>query len=278
MGSSGVGPTMQRTIEQLIGQVPARVMLLFRDLDEDLEIAYDADRPVVAASTIKLLVLARLYRAFAREQLDPRARVRIASDQVVPGSGILRWLAEPPPMTLRDLAVLMTIVSDNVAANALIDVLGFAAMEELVVELGLTGTALRRPFWGRAAYPGEPENLVTARDLATLLAALELGHIVPEGHWLDDLRMLLRAQQFRDIIPARLPEAVIVGNKTGTLPGSVHDAALLWAPFGRAVLVLLTSEVTDFEATRRALADLAKEIVDHWQQARQRGNSTRGGR
>ena len=278
MGSSGVGPTMQRTIEQLIGQVPARVMLLFRDLDEDLEIAYDADRPVVAASTIKLLVSARLYRAFAREQLDTRARVQIASDQIVPGSGILRWLAEPPPMTLRDLAVLMTIVSDNVAANALIDVLGFAAMEELVVKLGLTGTALRRPFWGRAAYPGEPENLVTARDLATLLAALELGHIVPEGHWLDDLRMLLRAQQFRDIIPARLPEAVIVGNKTGTLPGSVHDAALLWAPFGRAVLVLLTSEVTDFEATRRALADLAKEIVDHWQQARQRGNSTRGGR
>ncbi|MBO9360449.1 MAG: serine hydrolase [Thermomicrobium sp.] len=87
---------MQRTIEQLIGQVPARIMLLFRDLDEDLEITYDADRPVVAASTLKLLVLARLYRAFAREQLDPRARVQIASDQVVPGSGILRWLAEPP--------------------------------------------------------------------------------------------------------------------------------------------------------------------------------------
>ena len=58
---------MQRTIERFIGQVPARVMLLFRDLDEDLEIAYDADRRVVAASTIKLLVLARLYRAFARQ-------------------------------------------------------------------------------------------------------------------------------------------------------------------------------------------------------------------
>ncbi|MFN3337357.1 MAG: serine hydrolase, partial [Thermomicrobium sp.] len=170
-------------------------------------------------------------------------------------------------LTLRDLAALMVIVSDNTAANLLIERLGWSALAALATELGLAQTALRRRFMGRAALPGEEENVTSARDLTHLLASLEQGTIVPEGPWLQDLRTILTAQQFRDIIPARLPADVRVGNKTGSLPGFLHDAALLWAPHGRATLVLLARDVHDAELTRRALADLARIVYDEWRKA-----------
>lgn len=256
--------SLPRAIRLALEQVPARVSLSFCDLDRQWKIAHDADHPVTAASTIKLLVLVTLYRAFARGDLDPNESIALTPDAVVPGSGVLRWLRHRPTLTLRDLAVLMVIVSDNTASNLLIERLGWSAFAALATELGLAQTALRRRFAGRAALPGEEENVTSARDLAQLLASLEKGKIVPEGPWLEDLRTILTAQQFRDIIPARLPADVRVGNKTGSLPGFLHDAALLWAPHGRATLVLLARDVYDAELTRRALADLARAVYDEW--------------
>lgn len=253
-----------RAIELALERVPARVSLFFSDLDRQWEITHDADHPVTAASTIKLLILVTLYRAFARGDLDANELVAVTPDVVVPGSGVLRWLQQQPTLTLRDLAVLMVIVSDNTASNLLIDRLGWAAFTALASELGLAQTALRRRFAGRAALPGEEENVTSARDLAQLLVSVEKGEIIPEGPWLTDLRTILTAQQFRDIIPARLPADVRVGNKTGRLPGFLHDAALLWAPHGRATLVLLARDVHDAELTRRALADLARAVYDEW--------------
>ncbi len=256
--------SLPEAVWSALQQVPARVSLVFRDLDRHWEMTHDADRPVTAASTIKLLVLAALYRAFARGDLDPNEQVTPTPEAVVPGSGVLRWLQQRPTLTLRDLAVFMVIVSDNTASNLLLERLGWSAFATLTHELGLAQTALRRRFAGRAALPGEEENVTSARDLTQLLASLEQGKIVPEGLWLEDLRTILTAQQFRDIIPARLPAAVRVGNKTGSLPGFLHDAALLWAPHGRATLVLLSSDVRDSELTRRALADLARVVYNEW--------------
>ena len=255
---------MPTPVREAIEHVPGQVSLLARDLDRGWELSYQAEEPVTAASVIKLLILAEAYRQFATGEARPDELVSVEPESWVAGSGVLRWLRPGLPLTLRDLAVLMVIVSDNTASNLLIDRLGFERINGLARQLGLAQTVLARRFLGRAAQGDEPENLVSARDMATLLAALELGHVVPEGPLLQDLRQILKAQQFRDLIPGRLPEDAVIGNKTGSLPGHAHDAAIVWAPAGRLVLVLLSRDLVDQELGRRALCDLALACYRTW--------------
>jgi len=266
---------MTSTVREAIERVPGRVNLLARDLDRDWELSHQAEVPVTAASVIKLLILAELFRQFATGETRPDEPVRVEPESWVGGSGVLRWLRPGLPLTLRDLAVLMVIVSDNTASNLLIDRLGFECINDLAQRLGLEQTVLARKFLGRAAQGNEPENVISARDMAELLAALELGRIVPEGPMLQDLRQILKAQQFRDLIPGRLPEEAVIGNKTGSLPGHAHDAAIIWGPAGRLVMVLLSSGLVDQELGRRALCDLALACYRAW--VRRVGSAKRKG-
>ncbi len=256
--------TTPTVVREAIERVPGKVSLVARDLDRGWEISDRAGIPVIAASVIKLLILAEAYRQFETGEAHPEEPMRVEPASWVGGSGVLRWLQPGLRLTLRDLAVLMVIVSDNTASNLLIDRLSFERINGLAQRLGLEQTVLARKFLGRAAQAGEPENLVSARDLAELLSALELGQIVPEGPLLDDLRQILRAQQFRDVIPARLPAEAVIGNKTGSLPGHVHDTAIIWAPAGRLVIVLLSQSLVDQERGRRALCDLALACYRAW--------------
>lgn len=256
--------TMPAVVREAIERVPGKVSLVACDLERGWEISDRAEIPVTAASVIKLLILAEAFRQFEAGEAHPDELVRVEPESWVGGSGVLRWLRPGLPLTLRDLAVLMVIVSDNTASNLLIDRLSFERINSLARRLGLKQTVLARKFLGRAAQGDESENLVCARDLAELLSALELGHIVPEGPLLQDLRQILKAQQFRDVIPGRLPAEAVIGNKTGSLPGHVHDAAIIWAPAGRLVIVLLSQSLVDQELGRRALCDLALACYRAW--------------
>jgi len=251
-------------VREIIERFPGKVSLVARDLDQHWEIRYRDELPVTAASVIKLLILAEAYRQFETGEVSASETMQVNTEHWVSGSGVLRWLRAGLPLSLRDLAVLMVIVSDNTASNLLIDRLGIQRINGLARELGLQQTVLARKFLGRAAQENESENLVSARDMAALLTALELGRILAEGPLLQDVRQILQAQQFRAVIPARLPASAMVGNKTGSLPGLVHDAAIIWSENRRAVLVLLSSGLTDQELGRRMLSDLALACYQLW--------------
>lgn len=251
-------------IAERIARFPGQISLAASDLDRDWHLAFRADSTVPSASVIKLLILAELYRQASHGMLTLDTPVTIEREHVVEGSGVLRWLSSGLRFTLRDLATLMIIVSDNTASNRLIEILGFAAINRLAGQLGLQQTALRRPFWGRAARAGEPENTMSAGDAVALLRALECGAIVPEGPLLEEVRTILRAQQFQERIPACLPRTVVVGNKTGSLPGIAHDAAILWAPWGRLALAIFTTGLTDEHRGHCEISEIARDCYQAW--------------
>jgi beta-lactamase class A len=81
---------------------------------------------------------------------------------------------------------------------------------------------------------------VTADDLARLMVALAEGRLAGAAATAA-CESTLRAQTYRDGIPAGLPDDLVVGNKTGWIDGVNHDIALVRAtglpPVGIAVLV-----------------------------------------
>jgi beta-lactamase class A len=130
-----------------------------------------------AASTIKLVVAS----AFWRSGLDPGERVEVPA---VPWS-VADALAGP--MTLGDCALLMLAVSDNAGANVLLERLGFDAVNAEAARLGCAHTQVRRLMMAEG-----PQNLTSARDLATAMAAIDEPRILDALSRAHDSELPLR--------------------------------------------------------------------------------------
>ncbi len=197
-----------------------------------------------AASTIKVAILVALYREVDAGRLDLSDVCPVDAAAKTPGSGVLAWLHDDLPLTLADLAALMIAVSDNTASNLLLDVVGMDRVRATIADLGLTATALNRRFLGRAPGPGEPDNVTSAADLVSLLAAISEGTAASPA---SCARMweTLRLQQHRDRLARRLPPETVFGGKSGSLPGLAHDSGLIEGPVGTIAVAVLTEGFAD---------------------------------
>src|SRR5206468_524399 len=108
------------------------------------------------------------------------------------------------------------------------------------------------------------DNLVTADDLAMLLVALADGRLAGPTATAACEDTLL-AQEHRNGIPAGLPAALVVGNKTGWVDGVNHDVALVrrpgLPPVGLAVLVTSPGTPEEREAGIARIAAAAWDLV-----------------
>ena len=79
--------------------------------------AYAADKPVVAASVIKIPVMIEVFRQARDGLLDLNEIHRLSDDERLPSCGTLKAMHTGIEMTLLDLTRLMVIVSDNAATG-----------------------------------------------------------------------------------------------------------------------------------------------------------------
>lgn len=101
-----------------------------------------ADEPFETASCIKAFILADLYRQVAEDKKNLSDRLTYTAENQIDGSGILQSLEVGTELSVKNLATLMIIVSDNIATNILIDYLGLSHINETICGLGLTRTEL----------------------------------------------------------------------------------------------------------------------------------------
>src|SRR5207247_10690283 len=102
------------------------------------------DRALPSASVIKV-PLVTLYADAADGRIDLERRMRLGDR--VDGSGVLRDLRDVADLSLRDLAALTMILSDNTATNLVIDAVGVERVAERLAEWGCRTTALRRRMY-----------------------------------------------------------------------------------------------------------------------------------
>src|SRR5688572_31211434 len=96
-------------------------------------------------SAIKVALLTALYVRHGRGEVDAHKPVWIRAQDRVSGSTILQYLSDNiSAMSLHDLAVLMIVLSDNMATNILIDVVGMDHVNRIMSELELPNTKLQR--------------------------------------------------------------------------------------------------------------------------------------
>ena len=83
----------------------------------------------------------------------------------MPSCGALTYLSDKVRPTLMDLTTLMIILSDNTAANLMIDRVGVDAVNRTMEERGVPGICLRRKFFQPQLAALGVTNTVTARGV-----------------------------------------------------------------------------------------------------------------
>jgi beta-lactamase class A len=221
------------TIRSLEGQFHAQISMLWQPLNDEPAVAYHADRPVKTASIIKLPILIHTALLVESGQLSWDQRLPL-TDTRSPGMGILKVLDDGLKPTLRDVAVLMTVISDNTATNMLIDLLGIDHINQRIQALGMANTRLNRKVFAPNTEECLPWGLgvTTARDVVHVLSAIAHGQIgnTETSRFLQET---LTKQQDRVGFPRGLPAGWTYAGKTGSDDDLRNDCAIVTSPDGR---------------------------------------------
>jgi beta-lactamase class A len=192
------------------------------------------------ASSIKIAVLAELYRQAQAGKLKLTDLYTVQAADLVPDSTIMGGLTPGVTrITLRDLATMMVAVSDNSATNVLIDRVGMENVNALMDSLGLAHTRLRRKMMDLKAAGEGRENISTPVEMMILLEDLYRGKVLNKEMTADFFVMLSTPKS--SFIPRDLPEGLKIANKPGELEGVRNDSGVVFVENRPYVICVMTT-------------------------------------
>ncbi len=202
---------LQEALEAEIGRLGGKWSLYLKRMDTDQVIGVHADEKMAAASLIKLFVAGEFFRQTDENMLDIEKYGRLPDA--------------------------MINVSDNGAANTLINAVGMDNVNKFAQEHGFTETEINR----RMLENNGTENYTSAKDCGVMLEQVLAGKYVnPKAS--ERILQALKDQQRTGKIPAGIPSEVPTGNKTGELSYVDNDAAIVWAPSCTYILCIMSSD------------------------------------
>src|SRR5881398_3136613 len=241
-------PNKQQVLWQ---KLEASIAEVDRNLDGVLGVAIEdlttgqkyllhADEVFPQASSIKIAVLAELYRQAQQGKLKPTDVYTVKASDLVADSPIMNGLTPGvTQVTLRDLATMVVAVSDNSAANILIDRVGIESVNSLLDSLGLAHTRLRRKMMDLKAASEGRENISTPAEMMTLLEDLYRGKVLNQA-MTDDFFVMLSTHK-NGFLTRDLPEGLRVANKPGELEGVRNDSAVVLLEKRPYVICVMTT-------------------------------------
>jgi beta-lactamase class A len=261
---------LQRRLERIASTLDGTFGLAVAVLATDERYEINADALFPMASVFKVPLLVRLHQLAEEGQLRLTDLVTLRAEDQTAGSGVLKELLPGAQLTLADLAMLMTIVSDNTATDLLYSrVGGGEAITAAMGRLGFHHIAVRMDCktllnvaTGLPASDRRPETVevlrerlrharfdydglafaatlenscATPNDMAGLLTLIERREAAAPASCEQMLTTLLR-QQLNERIPFLLPRPFKVAHKTGTLGTTRNDAGIIYLPDGAPIV------------------------------------------
>ncbi|QNP47910.1 class A beta-lactamase [Diaphorobacter aerolatus] len=217
-------------------------------------------------STFKWLAAAHVLQRVdqGREQLD--RRIRFGAEALVEYSPVSEKHVGKEGMTLAELCHAAITVSDNTAANLILQTLGGPqGLTAFARSLGDETTRLDRwePALNESA-PGDPRDTTTPRAMVKLLQQLVLGDVLSPASRAQLTQWLQATRTNRSRLAADLPQGWIIGSKTGTSGnGSVNDVGIFWPPQRPPIIaaVYVTEGKADTKSIEPAIAAVARTIT-----------------
>ena len=271
---------MPLDLEPLLEDFPGRVGVYARHLDRGETFARGADEVMPTASAAKVFILMTYAWQCVEGKLDPETRRELQPGDLVHGSGVLRFCRPGLAPTLQDLAYLMMTVSDNLATNLLLEVVGGAtAVNAMARRVGLADAELLGPiqFLNRELQFARATPRALGEAYAVLAEPKQHGFPLEAAPLCLDV---LRRNEYLAGLPRYLPwsqHAVDFGvelpltiyGKTGSMLKVQTEAGLFVTPTSRYVLAVMCDGFEDLRSGAAGVAStlhaaLGRAVYEAW--------------
>jgi beta-lactamase class A len=240
---TAVGSAQTAILKLIQTKVPegARVGILAVNLSSGERVEHRAWESFPAASVAKLAVLVEVQR-----QVE---------------AGTLKL-----DDTIRNDMRNMIVLSDNQAANRLINLVSSSKINATMAQLGFKSTILRNLFEGAALpnFNGQL-NQTSPGDMVALLTRMTTEQLVSPSSS-RAMRDLLLATRDTTRLPQLLPSEARIAHKSGWYQGVSNDVGIIYAPTGRFVVAVFTTGSNDSAGESRFIAEVGQTLYKIWTQ------------
>lgn len=211
------------------------------------------DERFEAASTIKTYILACLFDQIEKGQASLDEMLTYKKEHYIDGSGLIRDLSFGATFCVKDVAMLMIIISDNIATNMMIEYLGIDTINACIQALGCKDTVLHNPI-DFAKY--EKLGTTTPRDYASMFLRLAKGELI-SAEASAQMREIFRKQHYNSTLTRFFPqyfldsedtgdeELIYVASKSGSMDACRNDGGIVHTPYGEYVIVIMNKNFAD---------------------------------
>jgi beta-lactamase class A len=237
--------------------------LALKDLKTGKTVLINEREVFPQASSIKIAILLEAFKQAEEGRLKLDEFIALEESRKVAGSGVLFYLGRPSlSLSIRDIAVLMVVLSDNTATNLLIDKVGMEAVNKRMDALGLAKTRLRRRMMDLKAAGEGRENVSTPFEMMTLLEKIWKGDILKEPFRKDLLDILAIPKD--SPLRSGVPDGIDVAEKPGELEAVRCDSGIVMLPGRPYILCVMTTYLKRDAAGNPAIAKLSRLAFEHF--------------
>lgn len=247
---------IREQIQELINQFDGNVSLYASD-EYHNEIQINDNVIVESASCIKLFILIEYYRQILNQEKSREDILTYvySKDYVENGSGLIQFLEEGLQLSSKNMAILMMIVSDNIATNKMIEYLGFKQINDTIKSLGCKNTELIAKKLDFNQYKSIGKT--TAYEYAMIYKKILNKEILTENICKEIIEILSH-QRRNEMLVKKLPIADMpiikyIASKSGGLGSEEeaitncrNDGGIIATKFGNYIVSIFINRFSDY--------------------------------
>lgn len=253
------------TIERIEQTLDARVGLLIRDTGSNWSISHRADERFLMNSTFKAMLCGAVLDRVDEGTLDLGERLDISAEDILSYAPVTETRVGET-MSLGELCFATLDMSDNTAANLLIDRLGGPeSVTAFLREIGDPVSRLdRREPEMNTFSPGDPRDTTTPAAMVSTLEAMLAGDALSPESRAQLVDWMSHGGVTGALIRASTPEGWLVADRSGSGNYNRNVVAMVTPP-GRApyfIAVFLSDADADFATRNAAVIALSEAVME----------------
>lgn len=246
---------MRDLVLEKLKNAKGKIGFYYKNLVTSEEICLNENDEFLAASVIKLPILAEIFHQVSLENADMEEIIIVKESDKVPSCGALNlFTSKEINVDVRTLCNLMIALSDNTATNVLMKHFNINKLNNGFRQIGLEKTKINRLLFDDEAQKQGKENVFVPKEIGVLLEQIYHRTFINEQISIEIEQILLQ-QQINHKIPGKLSEDIKVAHKTGEDDGITNDVGIVYAnnPF----VIVFASNYTDVPEFEQIIREIS---------------------
>jgi beta-lactamase class A len=220
-------------------RVGGRIGAYMLDTQSQLELAFNARERFAMCSTFKVMLAAAVLKRVEAGTLSLHDQLPVRAEDMVPYAPITSKHVAAGSMSVRDLCAAAVMVSDNAAANILLEPLGGpAALTQFLREIGDAVTRLdRTEVELNTNLPGDPRDTTTPQAMVLSLEKVLVGEVLATQSRQQLVAWMQQSTTGLRRLRAGVPADWKAGDKTGNGRNAAANNLMIAWPPGRSAVI-----------------------------------------